>query len=49
MRTDIHTHTTFSDGSDLSAMVGAAEDAGPDGIGLTDHCIVTADAFCRRR
>ncbi|WP_434521099.1 PHP domain-containing protein [Halorubrum sp. AS12] len=48
MQTDIHTHTTFSDGSDLSTMVGAAEDAGLNGIGLTDHCIVTADAFGRR-
>lgn len=48
MQIDIHTHTTFSDGSELSAMVGAAEDAGLDGIGLTDHCIVTEDAFGRR-
>jgi histidinol-phosphatase (PHP family) len=35
MRTDIHAHTTFSDGSDLSAVGGAAEDAGLDGTGLT--------------
>ena len=48
MRTDIHAHTTFSDGSELSSMVGAAEDAGLDGLGLTDHCIVTDDAFGRR-
>lgn len=48
MRTDIHTHTTFSDGSDLSSMIEAAEDAGLDGLGLTDHCIVTDDAFGRR-
>lgn len=48
MRTDIHTHTTFSDGSELSSMIGAAEDAGLGGLGLTDHCIVTDDAFGRR-
>jgi histidinol-phosphatase (PHP family) len=48
MRTDVHTHTTFSDGSELSAMIAAAEDAGLDGMGLTDHCIVTDDSFGRR-
>lgn len=48
MRTDVHAHTTFSDGSELSSMVEAAEDAGLDGLGLTDHCIVTDDAFGRR-
>lgn len=48
MRTDVHSHTTFSDGSELSAMIGAAEAAGLDGLGLTDHCIVTDDAFGRR-
>jgi histidinol-phosphatase (PHP family) len=48
MRTDVHAHTTFSDGSDLSAMVDAAEEADLDALGLTDHCIVTDDAFGRR-
>jgi histidinol-phosphatase (PHP family) len=48
MRTDVHAHTTFSDGSDLSAMIAAAEDAGLDALGLTDHCIVIDDAFGRR-
>lgn len=47
MRTDVHAHTTFSDGSDLDAMVEAAETAGLDGIGLTDHCILTDDEFGR--
>ncbi|MFC7075497.1 PHP domain-containing protein [Haloarcula halophila] len=47
MRTDVHTHTTFSDGSALSAMIEAAEAAGLDGLGLTDHCILTEDAFGR--
>jgi histidinol-phosphatase (PHP family) len=47
MRTDVHAHTEFSDGSDLSAMIEAAEAAGLDGLGLTDHCILTEDAFGR--
>lgn len=49
MRTDVHAHTPFSDGSDLSSMVAAAEAADLDGIGFTDHCILTADAFGRHR
>jgi histidinol-phosphatase (PHP family) len=48
MRTDVHTHTTFSDGSELSTMVEAAESAGLDALGLTDHCIVVEDDFGRR-
>jgi len=48
MQTDVHAHTTFSDGSELSAMIAAAEEAGLAGLGLTDHCIVTDDAFGRR-
>jgi len=48
MRTDVHAHTGFSDGSELSSMIAAAEDADLDGLGLTDHCIVTDDAFGRR-
>ena len=48
MQTDVHTHTTFSDGSALSAMVEAAESAGLDALGLTDHCIVVEDDFGRR-
>jgi histidinol-phosphatase (PHP family) len=48
MRTDVHAHTTFSDGSDLSAMIGAAEEADIEALGLTDHCIVTDDVFGRR-
>lgn len=48
MRTDVHAHTTFSDGSDLSAMIEAAAGAGLEGLGLTDHCIVTDDEFGRR-
>lgn len=48
MRTDVHAHTTFSDGSDLSAMIEAAAGADLEGLGLTDHCIVTDDEFGRR-
>lgn len=48
MWTDVHAHTTFSDGSELSSMIAAAEEAGINGLGLTDHCIVTEDAFGRR-
>ncbi|WP_353633347.1 PHP domain-containing protein (plasmid) [Halobacterium sp. NMX12-1] len=48
MQTDVHTHTTYSDGSSLEAMISAAEDAGLSALGLTDHCIVTDDEFGRR-
>lgn len=48
MDTDVHTHTTFSDGSDLDAMIAAAEQMELAGLGLTDHCIVTHDSFGRR-
>lgn len=48
MRTDVHSHTTFSDGSKLAAMIDAAEAAGLAALGLTDHCIVTDDPFGRR-
>jgi histidinol-phosphatase (PHP family) len=48
MHTDVHSHTTFSDGSDLDAMIAAAERAALDGLGVTDHCIVTDDSFGRR-
>ncbi|WP_436345934.1 PHP domain-containing protein [Natronorubrum sp. FCH18a] len=39
---DFHTHTTYSDGGFLEGMVEAAEAAGLEGIGLTDHCTVSA-------
>lgn len=48
MHTDVHTHTTFSDGSDLDTMIDAAEQAGLTGLGITDHCLVTDDSFGRR-
>jgi len=48
MQTDVHSHTTFSDGSTLAAMIDAAEAAGLAALGLTDHCIVTDDDFGRR-
>lgn len=45
---DLHTHTAFSDGSPMAEMVSAAESAGCDGIGLSDHCILVEDDFGRR-
>ncbi|MFB6138630.1 MAG: histidinol-phosphatase HisJ family protein [Halobacteriaceae archaeon] len=45
---DIHVHSSYSDGSDLAAMVQAAADAGLDGVGVADHCIVVDDDFGRR-
>lgn len=39
---DYHTHTTYSDGGFLRGMVEAADAAGLEGIGLTDHCTVSA-------
>lgn len=47
---DYHTHSTYSDGSFLEWMVGAAEDAGLDGVGIADHLIVSElDEQVRRR
>ncbi len=48
MRYDLHTHTTYSDGSDWRDMVAAAEHAGLAGIGFTDHCAIGPDEFGRR-
>lgn len=45
---DLHTHTTFSDGYDMVAMVRAAADAGLEAIGLTDHALPYEDPFGRR-
>lgn len=44
---DLHTHSTYSDGSDLEAMVRAADEAGLAGIGITDHCTLVEDDFGR--
>ncbi|WP_415379779.1 PHP domain-containing protein [Halosimplex sp. TS25] len=48
MRADLHAHTTYSDGSPLPAMCRAAERAGLDAVGFTDHCIAVDDDFGRR-
>jgi histidinol-phosphatase (PHP family) len=48
MRADLHAHTTYSDGSPLPEMCRAAEAAGLDAVGFTDHCIVVDDEFGRR-
>ncbi len=44
---DLHTHTTYSDGSELREMIAAAQQAGLDAIGLSDHCVVWDDPFDR--
>ncbi|WP_266081593.1 PHP domain-containing protein [Haladaptatus caseinilyticus] len=41
---DFHTHSNYSDGQFLFRMVRAAEQAGLDGIGFTDHCNVSSRA-----
>jgi len=38
---DYHAHTNYSDGRYMFHMVRAAEAAGLEGIGFTDHCTVT--------
>ncbi|ELZ29157.1 PHP domain-containing protein [Halosimplex carlsbadense 2-9-1] len=48
MRADLHAHTTYSDGSPLPEMCRAAEAAGLDAVGFTDHLIVVDDDFGRR-
>jgi len=39
---DFHVHSSYSDGYFLEHMVSAAEDAGLDGVGIADHCNVSA-------
>jgi histidinol-phosphatase (PHP family) len=38
MTADLHAHTSYSDGSGIPLMVSAAEAAGLDALGFTDHC-----------
>lgn len=45
---DYHVHSNYSDGAFLAGMVGAAADAGLDGVGVTDHCNVSERPHCRR-
>lgn len=49
VRFDYHTHSNYSDGYFIPAMVRAAEAAGLEGIGFADHCNVTAEGEARRR
>ena len=49
VRFDYHTHSNYSDGYFIPAMVRAAEAAGLDGIGFADHGNVTAEGDARRR
>ncbi len=46
---DYHVHSTYSDGSFLGWMVGAAADAGLDGVGIADHLVVSERDHQRRR
>jgi len=46
---DYHVHSTYSDGSFLGWMVGAAEQAGLDGVGIADHLVVSEREVQRRR
>lgn len=45
---DYHTHSNYSDGRLLANMLDAAEDAGLDGVGITDHCNVSERDRARR-
>jgi histidinol-phosphatase (PHP family) len=45
---DFHAHSTYSDGEFLRSMLGAAEAAGLDGIGIADHCNVSEREPMRR-
>ncbi len=46
---DYHVHSTYSDGSFLGWMVGAAAEAGLDGVGIADHLVVSERAEQRHR
>ncbi|MFB6266106.1 MAG: PHP domain-containing protein [Halodesulfurarchaeum sp.] len=41
MDADYHVHSTYSDGSFIHWMVGAAADAGLEGVGIADHATVS--------
>lgn len=41
MNYDYHVHSTYSDGSDMRAMIEAAGEAGLDGVGFADHCNIS--------
>jgi histidinol-phosphatase (PHP family) len=45
---DYHAHSSYSDGSFLYRMTEAAQQAGLDGIGFTDHCNVSEREPMRR-
>lgn len=45
MHHDYHTHSTYSDGSDLESMVQAAVDTGLDGLGISDHANPPSDTW----
>jgi histidinol-phosphatase (PHP family) len=45
---DYHVHSNYSDGSFLFRMVAAAEEAGLDGLGVADHCMLPVSERQRR-
>jgi len=45
---DYHVHSNYSDGSFLFRMVAAAEEAGLDGVGIADHCMLPVSERQRR-
>ncbi|WP_123537959.1 PHP domain-containing protein [Halosimplex salinum] len=45
---DYHVHSSYSDGEFLDRMLGAAADAGLDGVGFADHCNVSERDHLRR-
>jgi histidinol-phosphatase (PHP family) len=45
---DYHVHSNYSDGAFLFRMVAAAEEAGLQGVGIADHCMLPASDRQRR-
>jgi len=45
---DYHVHSNYSDGAFLFRMVAAAEEAGLDGVGIADHCMLPVSERQRR-
>jgi histidinol-phosphatase (PHP family) len=45
---DYHVHSNYSDGAFLFRMTAAAEEAGLDGVGIADHCMLPVSERQRR-
>lgn len=48
MQQDLHTHSNYSDGTNLWRMIDGAEAAGLETIGFADHCIVSGRPHMQR-